>query len=190
MTARLMADSTTPDVMPSWVSVKAFYVDGDYAASTAQIDAWKGPKVLINVTGDPAHGGDCLDVESGDATPADIPGWYDARHADGARYLTAYSNRSQFTACTAAIGDRDCWRWLATLDGTLAHTFDGHPLAACQNLGAAMSGANFDLSVVFADDWHPEPGIRVAVAEKNRLASIALEVSTKSAGLLHDLRAL
>lgn len=176
MTARTMADSTTVADLPEWVSVKAFYVDGIYAATVQQIDAWKGPKVLINVTGDPGHGGDMLDVETGDATPAAIPAWYDAQAAKGTRYLGVYSNRDNFTACTQALGARPAARWLATLDGTVLHTFDGHPIAACQAFGEALVRAHYDLSLIFDETWHPEGDVEIPsgdLAHIDHLATIA-----------------
>jgi hypothetical protein len=155
MTARLLADSTNPSGMPDWVSVKAFYINGRYKATPAQIAAWRGPKIRINVTGSPADGGDVLDVESEDATPADIPAWYDAGVARGARYLGVYSDRDQFQACTTALAARPAARWLATLNGELMTTFNGIVLDACQLLGSTLTGENYDLSIIFNDAWHP-----------------------------------
>jgi hypothetical protein len=173
VTARLMADSTTPADMPDWVSVKGFYADGQYAASQAQIQAWRGPRALINVTGDPAHGGNTLDVETGDATPADVPAWYDGRLAAGVRWPAVYCDRNKFDAVTAALGSRNAARWLATLDGTLLHTFHGQPLVACQHLGADKSGGNFDLSVVFAGHWLPSWDAEIPSADVAHLARLA-----------------
>lgn len=184
MTARLMADSTDATALPNWVSVKAFYINGRYAAPPAVIAAWRGPKVLINVTGAPADGGNMIDVENGDATPADIPGWFDYQLAHGGRYLGAYSNRDNFAACTTAIGSRHCHRWLATLDGTVLHTFDGIALDACQAFGARLLRLPIDLSVIFNDAWHPGWDTDIPnpdLAELLRLSAVVLQ----DAGAVH-----
>lgn len=159
MPARTMLDSTTPDVLPHWPHVKAFYIDGQYSATAEQIAAWHGPRLLINVTGDPTHGGDMLDVENGDATPASIPAWFDARHAAGIARPGVYSDRDQFGACTQALAGRVAARWLATLDGTIVNRFDGEDLDAVQFAGASELGFNGDVSLIFRDDFCPgRPG--------------------------------
>jgi hypothetical protein len=176
MAARLMGDSTTPGAVPEWVDVKCFYVDGSFAASAEQIAAWHGPRVMINVTGDPAHGGNVLDVERGDATPDHVAAWFDARLAAGVSWPGVYCNRDQFGAVTANLGHRNAARWLATLDGKIFHTFDGIALAACQFAGAQLTGANFDLSLVFAGHWHPNWDAEIPnpeIANLARLGAIA-----------------
>lgn len=190
MTARLMVDSTTPGDMPRWADIQCFYIDGQFAASQAQIDAWRGPKVLINVTGDPAHGGDCLDVESGDATPADIPAWYDHQHTLGTRYLTIYSDRNQFAECTNALAGRAAHRWLATLAGPIITIFDGHPITACQAFGSALTGAHYDLSVAFDQAWHPNGSLQLTGAELAHLENLAGSVAADVAALQRALKTL
>lgn len=155
MSARLMGDSVTASAMPKWLDIKAFYVNGKFAAPQSVINDWHGPKVLINVNGDAAQGGDALDVEAEDAGPGAIPGWYDDRKAAGAKFLAVYSNRDNFDACTAALDGRPARRWLATLDGTVLYTFHGIALAAVQAFPARFLPSNFDLSIVFDDEWHP-----------------------------------
>ena len=78
--------------------------------------------IRINVTGDPDRG-NALDVENGDATPADVTPWINSRGASSAGPLLVYCNRSNLTACMAArkAAKYPAWLWLATLDGTLAY---------------------------------------------------------------------
>ncbi len=190
MTARTMADSVSVDAMPAWVSVKAFYVDGKFTAPHAAITAWKGPRVLTCVTGDPAVVSNELDVETGDATPDHVGAWADAQIARGEKYLDIYCNRSSFAAVVANIGRRPVGVRLATLDGTVLHTFDGHPLVACQALPASMTGANFDLSLVWDDAWHPGWDTEVPNADLQDLHQLAAAAQTalgRLAGKIHSL---
>jgi hypothetical protein len=165
---RVMLDSATPEAIPDSAPMVAGYVNGRYAWPKA---AWERfadrPAVRINVTGDPAAGGDALDVETGDATPADAPAWYDARKAAGAKNLAIYCSRDTLPAVNQHMGARRFFRWVATLDGT-CH-IDGHPPlrgpAAVQILGAAAAGVNADISLVYEDAWHPMPSLQQAIAE-------------------------
>lgn len=70
---RLMFDSTTPSAIPVTAELVGGYVNGQYAWSSADWNRFPGAQqVRINVTGDPALG-NCLDVETGDATPEQAP---------------------------------------------------------------------------------------------------------------------
>src|SRR5215472_10967250 len=78
--------------------------------------------IRINVTGDPARG-NCLDVETGDATPGVIPFWINARLPATPDPLLIYCNRANLDACLAERAKTKyhgrVWIWIATLDGTL-----------------------------------------------------------------------
>lgn len=158
---RIMFDSTTPDAIPAGAELVATYADGRYAVPEREVRARWPRAALIRtcVTGD--HGvGDCLDVETGDATPADTPAWIAARHAAGIEFVTIYANRSTMPAVEEACrkaGVGGWWKWVATLDGSLNvggfAPFTGP--AAVQALGAAAAGVNVDVSFVYEDGWHP-----------------------------------
>jgi hypothetical protein len=165
---RVMFDSVNPAAIPADASLVAGYVDG--AVSAWPASAWdrfpEAEKVRINVTGDPSHGGDVLDVERFDATPAHAPGWFDARTAAGAKGLTIYCNRSTLPAVDAAMGNRSHFRWVATLDGHL--DIAGYPPlqgpAVIQFLPASDLGINADMSLVISDYFHPQPSLAQVVA--------------------------
>lgn len=159
---RIMFDSIDPTMIPADAELVAGYIDGP--SSQWPASAWtmfpKAQLVRINVTGDPSHGGDALDVERFDATPDHAPGWFDARKAAGAGNLTIYCDRNTLPAVEKAMGQRSYFRWIATLDGTLA--VDGykpleHP-AAVQFAGKEqLAGRNVDVSLVMSDYFHPAP---------------------------------
>lgn len=168
MSYRIMFDSTDPSAIPADASLVAGYVDGPQSQWPAA--AWSmfphAELVRINVTGDPDHGGDVLDVERFDATPDLAPVWFDARTKAGARGLAIYCDRNTLPAVTQAMGQRSYFRWIATLDGTLH--IDGYtPLegpAAVQFANAIMAGRNVDLSLVMSDYFHPQPSLAQIIA--------------------------
>jgi hypothetical protein len=162
MSFRIMFDSVDPAAIPADAELVGGYVDGP--ASQWPSASWtmfpKAQFVRINVTGDPGHGGDALDVERFDATPDHAPVWFDERTKAGAAGLTIYCNRDTLPAVEAAMGKRSYFRWIATLDGTLA--INGYkPLegpAAVQFAGAKLvGGRNVDVSLVMSDYFHPAP---------------------------------
>jgi hypothetical protein len=155
--ARVMFDSTTPHAIPANAEMVAGYVDGAYRWTDADWARFPhAQQVRITVTADHSRG-NCLDVESGDATPSQAPGWIRARHAAGVNYVTIYCNRSTLAAVDKACQGLSYYRWIATLDGTL-HIPGFTPLetpAAVQFANSRMAGANVDVSLVWEDKWHP-----------------------------------
>jgi hypothetical protein len=157
--ARVMFDSTTPEAIPPNAEIVAGYVDGSFAWPAS---AWArfphAQHVMISVTADHSRG-DCLDVENGDATPAQAPGWIRARHVAGATNVTIYCNRSTLPAVERACAGLSYYKWIATLDGTLF--IPGFPAlagpAAVQFAGASLAGVNVDVSLVWEDNWHKRP---------------------------------
>jgi hypothetical protein len=175
---RVMFDSVNPAAIPPGAELVAGYVDG--AASAWPADAWgrfpEAQLVRINVTGDPSHGGNALDVERFDATPAHAPGWFDERERAGETNLTIYCNRSTLPAVDAAMGQRSFFRWVATLDGNLAIS-GFQPLrgpAVVQFLPASDLGINADMSLVISPYFHPQPSLaQVIAAAKSAQAETA-----------------
>lgn len=130
----LLRDSIDAPLIPRDTPVVAGYGDGRFIWSPA----WKASgglpagtnwwdlfpaavKLVIVVT--PGHFGDIADVEFGDFTPADAPGFVRAFNRPGRRAATFYCNRSTWPqivdALVAAGLDPAAvdW-WIGTLDGT------------------------------------------------------------------------
>lgn len=76
--AMLMFDSIIPTVMPANAQAVAGYVNGNWPTFSRLSTLFpRAHRVSIDVSG--AHPeADCLDVERGDATVAQAPGWYRA----------------------------------------------------------------------------------------------------------------
>jgi hypothetical protein len=101
------------------------------------------------------NAGDVLDVERGDANPADLPGWLTMRRSSGAN-PSAYCSLSAWPSCVAACNSAGVagpagW-WIAAY----ASPPDPSPIAGAvaHQYGGVASGA-YDISTV-ADYW---PGI-------------------------------
>jgi len=132
--------------LPFTPALQAFYVNGDYATPPRY-----GPgRVYIDVLGTAPRGAFWLDVERGDATPAAVPGWLDARQEAGLGAGGIYCNRSSYPDVVQAADGRPFSLWLATLDGTVdvVVTPPNVSLVAVQAFPAAMVGPNADVSVV------------------------------------------
>lgn len=80
---RRMADSVTPSNLPAGFDLYGGYDDGHYN-NIAAIKSRYPTKTAIAFTVFPSDNfGDCLDVESGDATPAQAPAWTQMRRKAG-----------------------------------------------------------------------------------------------------------
>lgn len=130
------------------------YVNGanrSFIWSAAEWNRFPGSyHIRINVTGDPARG-DCLDVETFDATPADVQPWIETRAPNTPKPLIVYCNRSNLDACVAARNaaqratGRYAFIWCATLDGTLS----GRAMTQLTQVSDTHTrGAFADLSVI------------------------------------------
>lgn len=109
--------------------------------------------------------GHVLDVEPGDATPEQAPGWAAQRRADGFAYPTIYCNRSTWPAVKKAFADQRIdppLYWIATATGR-PEIPDG--AIAAQYLLDVAPG--IDISVV-ADYW---PGVDPAPGGNGGLAA-------------------
>ena len=160
---RQMLDAVNWEALPAdaWV---AGYVNGRIsqwpAAAWAKFKTHKPIRITVTSS---VNDGDVLDIENGDATPGQAPGWVKARLASkqlvpGPSAPTLYCNRSNMTpvidACVAH-GLRwgvDFHLWVSTLDGT--KTLAGNPAVAVQWRGA-VAGEPWDVSEVVNDGWHP-----------------------------------
>jgi hypothetical protein len=135
-------DST--DTLPFTPQLQALYANGKFRAPLR----YGRGHVFIDVTGGIPNGAMWLDVENGDASVSDVPGWLDERARFGEGGI--YCNRSNAEAVELAAGERPHLLWLATLDGTIDVTLPpghGH-LVAVQAFGADMLPFHADMSLV------------------------------------------
>ena len=113
----IMRDSTRPGMIPPATPVVAGYADGSFAWTAADWALFPH-SVKLSIAVSAATQADILDVELGDATPAEVPGWCDRFSRPGRRAPTVYCSRSSWPAIQAAVGSRHVDYWIGTLDGT------------------------------------------------------------------------
>lgn len=151
---RTMHDSITAGDIPADADMVAGYVSGTWRWSDADWARFPdATKVRIATRAD-VDDGHVLDVEPGDAIPAEAPGWVAMRRRAGVD-PTIYCNLSalpQVRAAFVAVGVPEPHYWVARYDG-VADLPAG--CVAKQFIDDPQSGGHFDLSAV-ADYW---PGV-------------------------------
>jgi hypothetical protein len=94
-------DSTTPSEIPGHRQI-ATYADGDYAVERSSVSD-PGQVIWIDTDGHDANA-DALDVEPGDATPAEVAGWVKRRlTAHPGAIAIVYTMRSDWPAAKASV---------------------------------------------------------------------------------------
>jgi Fibronectin type III domain len=135
----------------------AGYVNGTYAWTDAEWNLFPhATHVSISVTAS-ANEGDVLDVESGDATPAQTAGWIKQRKASGYYRPSIYCNLSTVPAVREGTGayilGQDYDIWVADWTGSPHEvTAPGTPTATCSATQYENTD-NYDVSVVYDSGW-------------------------------------
>ena len=103
MTNGTMYDSTQPGAIPEDATVVALYRNGRFAATQAQASAFP-VHLWIDVLATAPAEASILDVETGDATPADVPRWVSSRLADSPLFKARlYCDLSTWPAVRAEV---------------------------------------------------------------------------------------
>jgi hypothetical protein len=155
-----MYDSTSASDIPDTAEMVAGYVDGAFAWSDADWARFPNATKVRIATQPGTDDGDVLDVELGDATPAQAPAWIRMRQAAGIVQPTIYCAAFAVDQVRQACQGLLFWLWVADWTG------QPHPVsyaAAVQYANSATSGGHYDLSIVYADAWPgphtvPTPG--------------------------------
>lgn len=118
---RTMYDGVTPSSIPTSATMVAGYVDGHYANLTALRKRFP-EATLVQIAVSWKTRGHVLDVEKGDATPAEAVKWCTHTMADKANgELTVYCNTSMWPQVKAAFksaGVTQPQYWIANWDGS------------------------------------------------------------------------
>jgi hypothetical protein len=116
-----MYDSIDVGEIPSTAKAVAGYTSGFWPTFKSLAARFpKAHRLSIAVTA--SQDAQCLDVEPGDATPAQAPGWVKRQHARGVKRPVVYSSLSQMATVLSALSragvDRDEVRvWTAHYNG-------------------------------------------------------------------------
>jgi hypothetical protein len=157
---RTMYDSIHPLAIPLTATMVAGYVDGAWPWMAASNLGWvrgrwpAATRVRVAVFAS-TNDGAVLDVEAGDATPTQAPGWVTRRRAAGVD-PTVYCNSGLWPAVRAAFHAANVTEphyWVAAYPGGGAAVMAG--TVAHQYADPTTSGGDFDLSAA-ADHW---PGV-------------------------------
>lgn len=147
---RTMYDAVTLSNVPSGAAMVACYADGTYQNEAEARSRFPHAVIVTIAVRASFNGGQVLDVETGDASPDEAPGWVVMRRAAGAD-PTVYCNTSTWPAVKAAFaaaGVAPPHYWVAQ--------YDNNPVIPAGAVAKQYSDLGpYDLSVV-ADVW---PGI-------------------------------
>ena len=112
-----MYDAVDVERIPPAALAVAGYVNGAYQTAGRLQTLFPHSHLLTIAVNDQADA-DCLDVETGDATPAQAPAWVKRQHARGLRRPCVYANRSTMPEVwrqlqAAGIARNDIRLWVA-----------------------------------------------------------------------------
>lgn len=151
-----MYDSISADTDPAGAQLYAGYVDGSWPDYGDVVTRFPGA-VHVPIATNPHHlMGVVLDVEKGDATPAQAPAWCRGRRQSGID-PTVYCSMDAWSTVRAAFrsaGEPEPHWWIA-------HWGSDHTIPAGAVAVQHTNMANYDISAV-ADYW---PGIDPAPEE-------------------------
>jgi hypothetical protein len=195
--ALLLRDSIEAPLIPTDTPVVAGYGDGKYIWSPSWKDGsnWfdlfpSSVKLVIVVSA--ADAGDILDVETGDATPDQVPNWCARFNRPGRRAPTIYCDRNTWPQIIDALasagvnpaGPHVDW-WIGTLDGTQTVTVPpgGKPPVAVQYID---TGA-YDESIIHDPTWVGLPVADPAHSEGGEMSGLLSYPGTDAPGRFDEL---
>lgn len=133
----------------------AGYVDGLYRSYVPLQHRFPGFTVVsIDVLNHPGTG-QVLDIEKGDATPAEAPAWFDASVRAGIVRPTLYYSTSDHLEIVRLMGSRKFDNWVASYGVSQPRDNNGnviHP-TAWQKIDHGPNGENIDISEVYDPFW-------------------------------------
>ena len=163
-------DSTSANDIPSDAPLVGGYVDGLYRWTSADWARFPNSTQVRIAVSPATNDGFVLDVEQGDATPAQAPVWVQMRRNAKIGNATIYCSRSvlpEIQAAFTAAGVAQPFYWVADWTGTV-HMVPG--AVATQYADPPASGGHFDLSVT-NDVWPHIAPAPVLPSTPNHLAA-------------------
>lgn len=141
-------DSTNAAAIPADAAAVAGYGNGTYAWSPADWQRWAHvPTLMIDVKNE--NIGQVLDVERGDAVPADAPAWAARARERGVMVPLIYCSRAAWQSVIDAFihdGVAQGGYWIA--DWTDEPHQTEPPASLVQYTNPPLSGGHYDISIV------------------------------------------
>jgi hypothetical protein len=100
--AMVMFDSVTIEEIPAKARAVAGYTAGSWPTYWELVKRFPGAQVL-DIAIAASYDATCLDVEAGDASPADAPAWVRRQHARGVKRPVLYTSVSQMDELLAML---------------------------------------------------------------------------------------
>ena len=190
---RVMFDSATVSAIPLDAEIIAYYPE----SFGGDIKPWEGKAAIVGIDNEGGHPElGILDVETGAATFADIPGWLEKHYEKHGTKGTIYCDETNLAQVEKIVArtDHGANLWIADWTGK-PHVYTGGTgvmtLVATQYQSpktVPASAGDYDLSIVNDADWHPSPKpaeSAATVAEPTtESATSAAEVSATTGKLL------
>lgn len=175
-------DSVTLDAVPADAEAVAGYTSGRWP--TFPELSKRFPKARhLSIAVSAEHDADCLDIENGDASPAQAPAWIRRQKARGIKKPVVYSSVSEMPHVLSVLKASGIKRSQVRV-WTAHYTFKAHrcnkncgygftTLADATQYSDKALGRNLDVSLV--SDAFFDPGVSAAVKRKLLRAAILAE---------------
>jgi len=194
-----MYDSVTVSEIPPGAQAVAGYVGGRFV-TVPELRAWFPAAHLLTIAVSATQDADCLDIETGDATPAEAAAWYVRQRARGITRPCVYASASVMQSdvipviMAAKIPRATVRLWSAHYTGT-AHICGPHPSCGllsidadgCQWTDRAL-GRSLDQSLLAADFFGPPAPPPVAPWQEAMMQTLPVVSVTQNANDAHNAR--
>lgn len=160
----IMYDSVELSTIPRTAAAVAGYVGGFWPTFKYLRPRWPHAR-LLSIAVQPDQDAGALDVEKGDAQPAEVPAWVRRQHRRGEARPILYAALSQMPVVLhelerAGVSRKSYRLWSAHWTGT-PHFCDSscdpefHDRAGATQFTNRALGRNLDASAVMGDWWFP-----------------------------------
>ena len=164
MSTLFMFDDVDVNLLPANADAYAGYLDGHYA-NFAQVKAAHPATHLVGIVTRASDDGEALDVEPGDATIPQAPGWVRRQHARGAArpivYISAGNAQQLIGTLAGARISRPAYRLWTAHYGHGQHICGpqacGYPQADATQFTSKALGKSLDESEVADDFFGAQP---------------------------------
>lgn len=161
MTTRTMFDTLDVNQLPHGWDLLAGYVNGRTERHSYYDLKLRYPHAVIvgiDTENDPTNDdAQVLDIEAGDATPADAPAWFDEKIRRGIHRPTLYFSESLYTELVGRMGNRVWDGWIADWGNEDRPIY--HNEVARQIADHGPHNENIDVSYVYDPTWNPTEGL-------------------------------